>query len=416
MRKYLRSFSLLSGTVLLTTLAFSQADRFAYAITDVQKEGSNWSYLRKFDLRTSEYTQVLLNGTDATQIAFDASSKKQIQNFPAVDRYGFSTQPAFNSGVAAIAYDKKNNRLYYTPMFIDQLRYIDLKSMKVFYVTDQPLTGMSEKTSDQGNIVTRMVIASDGYGYAMTNDATHLIRFNTGKNLLIEDLGTIVDAQENKGVSIHNSCSSYGGDMVADNDGNLYVISARNNVFKINIESRVATHLGAVTGLPANYTINGAAVDDNNKLIVSSAINGDSYFTVDPNTLVATAYRIGSEVWRSSDLANSNLLNTKKTNTLPEMVTRVVPSDFGTNKLQVYPNPVVNNQFTVVLSQLEAGNYTLKVTDVMGREVVARNIVISAEEQTENVKLDPASAKGVYMVKVIDKNSSTVLTKKLIVQ
>ena len=416
MRKNLRLFSLLLGTSLLTTFALGQADRFAYVITDIQKEGSNWSYLRKFDLRTSEYSQVLLNGIDAGQVAYEASSKKQIQNFPAVERYGFSTQPAFNSGVAAIAYDRRNNRLYYTPMFIDQLRYIDLRSMKVFYVTDQPLTGMAEKSQDQGNIVTRMVIASDGYGYALTNDATHLIRFNTGRKLTIEDLGTIVDAQENKGVSIHNSCSSFGGDVIADNDGNLYVISARNHVFKINIESKVATHLGAVTGLPANYTINGAAVDDNNKLIVSSAVNGTSYFTVDPKTLVATAYRTGGEVWRSSDLANSNLLNTKKTTSAPEIASRSFPAETGTNKIQVFPNPVVNNEFKIVFSQLEAGSYTLKVTDVMGREVVMRNLVINAEEQTENVKLDPSAAKGVYLIKVTDKNNTTALIKKILVQ
>ncbi len=203
--------------------------------------------------------------------------------------------------------------------------------------------------------------------------------------------------------------------MIADNDGNLYVISARNNVFKINIETKVATHLGAVSGLPANYTINGAAVDDNNKLLVSSAVNGESYFTVDPKTLVASAYKMGNETWRSSDLANSNLLNTKKTTSPPEITSRNFPTEFN-NKIQVYPNPVVNNQFTIVLSQLETGNYTLKVTDVTGKEVVMRNIIISAEEQTENIKLDPAAAKGIYLVKLTDKNSTTILTKKVIVQ
>lgn len=415
MRKNLRLFSLLWGTSLLTTLAYSQTDRFAYAITDIQKEGSSWSYLRKFDLKSGEYSQVLLNGMDAGQLAYDATSKKQIQTFETIARYGYSSQPAFNSGVAAIAYDKKNNRLYYTPMFIDQLRYIDLKTMKVYYVVDQPFTGMAEKTSDQGNIITRMTIASDGYGYALTNDGTHLIRFSTSKKLTIEDLGTIVDAQENKNVSIHNSCSSYGGDMIADNDGNLYIISARNNVFKLNIETKVATHLGTVSGLPANYTINGAAVDDNNKILVSSAVNGESYFTVDPKTLAATAYKMANETWRSSDLANSNLLNTKKTSSPPELTSRNFPAEFN-NKLQVFPNPVVNNRFTIVFSQLELGTYTLKITDVNGKEVVMRNMMITAEEQTETIKLDPSAAKGIYLVQLSDKNNSTILTKKVIVQ
>jgi hypothetical protein len=40
----------------------------------------------------------------------------------------FQPQPALGSSVAAIAYDRKANRLYYAPMSIDQL-YIDLTTM-----------------------------------------------------------------------------------------------------------------------------------------------------------------------------------------------------------------------------------------------------------------------------------------------
>jgi hypothetical protein len=127
--------------------------------------------------------------------------------------------------VAAMAYDRKNNRIWYTPMFIDQLRYVDLKTMKVFYVTDNALTGMAAKSSDQSNIVTRMVIADDGNGYALTNDGNKLIRFNT-KKAIITDLGPLTDDPKNNGVSIHNYCSSFGGDMIADDDGNLIIVSA----------------------------------------------------------------------------------------------------------------------------------------------------------------------------------------------
>ncbi len=36
-------------------LANTQTDRFAYAITDVNKEGANWSFLRKIDLNTGSF-------------------------------------------------------------------------------------------------------------------------------------------------------------------------------------------------------------------------------------------------------------------------------------------------------------------------------------------------------------------------
>lgn len=416
MRKSLRFPSFLLGSTIIALAAQSQSDHFVYAITDVQKEGANWSFLRKLDLRSGEYTEVLLNGNDLKQIAYNGASKKQIEIFPTVANYGFSTQPAFSSGVAAIAYDKKNNRLWYTPMFIDQLRYIDMKSMKVFYVNDQGFTGMPDKSSDQGNVVTRMTIGDDGNGYAMTNDATHLIRFSTGKKLNIEDLGTVVDAPENKSVSIHNSCSSFGGDMVADNDGNLYIISARNQVFKVNIESKVATHLGSISGLPANFTINGAAVNDNNKILVSSAVDNNSYFVVDPKGWSAVAFKTSGEVWRSSDLGNSNILITKQTTTEPEIITKVIPADLNNNNIQIYPNPISNNQFNIQFSQLEIGKYAIQVTDMTGHNVIQRNVTIGGDDQTELIKLNPAFAKGIYLVKVVDQSNKAIFSKKIVVQ
>ncbi|MEJ0082153.1 MAG: hypothetical protein WDM78_14700 [Puia sp.] len=39
--------------------------------------------------------------------------------------------------MAAIAYDRKTNRLYYAPMSVDQLRYIDLTTMEVVAFSDQ---------------------------------------------------------------------------------------------------------------------------------------------------------------------------------------------------------------------------------------------------------------------------------------
>jgi hypothetical protein len=209
MKKKLLTAPLLLGTILLTTIASGQqTDRFAYSVTDVNLQGGNWSFLRKLNLQTGVYSDVLLSGNDASLMAYDAATKKQLTTPLKDAQYGNTVNAAFATGVAAMAYDKKNNRLYYTPMLVDQLRYLDLKTMKVFYVTDRSFTGKPQKSPDQGNIVTRMVIASDGNGYAMTNDATQFIRFSTGRKMEITDLGSVVDDQDNKSISIHNSCSS----------------------------------------------------------------------------------------------------------------------------------------------------------------------------------------------------------------
>lgn len=419
MRKNLPLAFLLLGSVLASGIAGAQTDRFAYAVTDISEQGYNWQFVRKLNLQTGEYGQVLLSGNDVSAMNYDASSKKQLTSPLSDARLGGTVNAAFGTGVAAMAYDRKNNRLYYTPMMFDQLRYIDLKTMKVYYVTEQGLSGKSEKSSDQGNIVTRMVIGSDGNGYAMTNDGTQLIRFSTGKKLQITDLGSLVDDPSNKGVSVHNSCSSYGGDMIADDDGNLYVFSARNHVFKINIESKVATHIGYISGLPNGFTVNGAAVTDKNQVIVASAVQGGSLFTVDTKSLAATAYPIAGSVWFSSDLANGNLLQTgsqPKQTVTPDLMSRTIVGNTGDGKINIYPNPVTNNQFVIQFNQLDAGTYTIQVTDVTGRQVVQQQVNLGGDNQTQTVKLGSSASKGIYMVKVTDQASKAVFTTKLVVQ
>ncbi len=415
MTKNLRFVSLLLGTVLITNLVLAQSDRFAYAVTDVNKDGANWSFLRKIDLQTGVYSDVILNGFDASFVAYDATTKKQL-SAPLTDaRYGNLVNAAFGTGVAAAAYDKRHERLYYTPMFFDQLRYIDLRTMNVYYVTGIDFSGQTSKAADQSNIITRMVIADDDNGYALTNDGNHLVRFTTGKKLEITDMGTLVDASDNKGISIHNSCSSYGGDMIADNDGNLYIFSARNHVFQVNIETKVATHLGTISGLPANFTTNGAAVDNNNRILITSAVDASSLYTVDHKTLAATAIVSTAVPWHTADLANSNILETRKSTGPPELIaSRVAPVN---EKIQLYPNPVTTNQFNVQFSQADAGNYTVQVTDARGQQVAQKQVTVSGKGQTvANINIPAPAAKGIYVVKVNDPNSKTVYSNKIVVQ
>jgi hypothetical protein len=68
MRKSLHTAVLLT-TTLLSSAVFSQsADRFAYAVTDIQKDGAGWNYLRKIDFKSGKFSDVLLNGNDFNQV------------------------------------------------------------------------------------------------------------------------------------------------------------------------------------------------------------------------------------------------------------------------------------------------------------------------------------------------------------
>jgi hypothetical protein len=417
MRRILPS-SLLLAAIAVSSTGISQNDRFAFAFTDVSKTGTSWNTLRKLDLKTGEYTAVIENGNDVNFVAYDAGTKKQVvlKDDP---RYGKMIQAPFITGVAAAAYDKKNNRLYFTPMFIDQLRYIDLKTMKVYYVTTGSFSKRTTDITDEASVITRMVIAPDGYGYAISNDGNTFIRFSTGKKTVIESMGSLVDAPSNNGISIHNKCTSYGGDMISDDEGNLYVMSARNQVFKVSTETKVATYLGAVKELPTNFTINGAVVDADGSLLVSSAVDASGYYIINPKNWSASPFTTTRDVFRSSDLANSNYLASSKKETRPELqnvqMTRVIPEKFSKN-ISVYPNPVTDNNVVISFSKVPNGDYTIELTDVLGRTVQQSRVTIWSEDQTHNLKVEGRNTRGTYLLRVVDRDLTAVFTQKLLVQ
>ena len=414
MRKSLLFSALLLGTLSFSSFIYAQNDRFAFAITDLQATGSGWNALRKLDLKSGEFTTVLLNGSDASLPAYDVSTRKTWKALPDL-KFGDYMNAPFSTGVAAMAYDKKNNRLYFTPMFIDQLRYVDLKTMKVFYVTDQPFTKFGSMHNDEGKVITRMVINPDGTGYAVSNDANTFIRFTTGKKLEITQLGSLVDDPSNGGVSIHNRCSSWGGDMIADDEGKLYILSARNSIYKIDVETKAAKLLGYIKGLPQDFTTNGAVVTTEGKVLVSSAVNGNAYFLVDPKDWSATQYESKAGIFRSSDLANSNYLQTKPKNiTQSEIITRK-DNFIVAGKIQIYPNPA-NDQFTLQFGKIPTGNYNIEMTNVTGQIVMQRAVNVQSEDQVETFSIKSSLARGVYLVKVSGRNNEAVLSQKLVVQ
>jgi len=411
-------FAVLATAVFNSPAVYAQNDRFAYAITDLSKEGAGWNALRKIDLQTGQYSDVLLNGTSDKMIVYDAVSKKQLAQ-QADARFGTMLQSPFATGVAAAAYDKKHNRLYFTPMFVDQLRYIDLRTMKVYYVNDQAFTKMGSMHNDEGKIITRMVIAPDGNGYAISNDGNTFIRFSTAKkSTTIEQLGALVDDAGNNGISIHNRCSSFGGDMISDDKGNLLIITARNVVFTVNTESKVAKYLGNITGLEQNFTVNGAVVDGDGNLLVSSAVDGNTYYVVNPANWSATPYKAVNGVFRSSDLANSNFISTQKTPKLTntEIQRLIRPEEKFANVIAVYPNPVTTNAIKLQFTKVPVGNYTVELRDILGRTVMQRKVSVESENQIQELKLDRRNTNGVYMVKVFDAFSQSVFTQKLVVQ
>lgn len=335
----------------------------------------------------------------------------------------------FSTYSAACAYDKKHERLYYTPMGINQLRYIDLKSGSIYYFEDEPFGALKDR-GDVSNQITRMVIASDGNGYALTNNGDHLIQFTTKKKPIITDLGPLSDNETSNSVSVH-SRNGYGGDMVADESGNLYLLTANRNVFKIETDSRVATYKGAIQGLPKGFTTNGAVVESGTNIIVTSSTSTVGYYKFDLNTMQAQKVSESQSVYNASDLANANLVSGKKKKkekveeqpqdvkeeALVQKKEKITPQDITMqNKIVVYPNPVTNGLANILFNDYPAGKYKVQFMEVSGKVLSSQDVMVNGKMQSKEFKLPALIAKGNYLLKVVNETNKVVIVEQLVVQ
>jgi hypothetical protein len=400
--------SLALAAILSVSVSNAQSNR-AFAITSDTKGTFNWNFVREVDLSTGEVIRNVYDPNTAIQ-PLDALTKAPI-NVSAAERYSMKALPMV-TGVAAAAYDEVTGRLYFTNMRGDELRYFDVNTNEtnVFFVRGIGMAGGNKY--DEANVITRMTFASDGFGYALTNDGKNLVRFTTDQKPTIMNLGELIDGKKNGTLSVHSQCSSWGGDMVGDAYGNLYMITMRNNIFKINPETRIADYQGQVKGLPADFTTNGLAVNNDGDLVLSSANFLSSYYKVNPATLDATEIKkSGDNLYNASDLANSNLLYGQKRS--KDLVKAQV---IGNSQLSVYPNPVANKMFSVQFDKVPGGQYNLSLSDVSGRLVFVKSLTIANAGQLERISLPRATAGGMYLIKLTASDNQVVYSDKIVVQ
>lgn len=446
-------------------LAVNAQKTTAYAITSPQKGQNNWTEVRLIDIasgdelktvyQSSQETQILNARTgkpvvkkdapannlqvirmspDAnnnfTPITTEQNGKTQLVRKEMMVRLSPSLDKPFSTYSAACAYDKKHDRLYYTPMGIAQLRYIDLKSKtpQVFYFEEETF-GALRNRGDVPNQITRMVIGADGNGYALTNNADHLIQFTTNKKATITDLGALTDDPANGKFTVH-SPGGYGGDIIAAKSGELYLITANHNIFKIDMKSMTATYRGTIQGLPKGYSTNGAAVEDGSMVLVNSSNSTLGYYHFDINKLNAEKVGNSESVYNASDLANSNLLSIKKNKkeeqqevVVPQEVVetqttkeKIIENNGQQSRISVYPNPVMNGEFNLSFENYAPGKYQAQLIDVTGKQISSRSFTINSKSQTEKYVLPQLMAKGNYLIQIIDQSNKTAGSNKLVVQ
>jgi len=402
--------ALLTPVIAYTAEAQQQSPSVAFAITSAEQGKFQWTNIKMIDLRTGEVLRTIFDDKQS-YTAYNARTRKEIMVKDAQGNVRNQQAQPLHSMSAALAYDKRHNRLYYTPMYVNQLRYIDLSSEKTsIYYFDQENFSSAQSLNTEASHITRMVIAADGKGYAVSNDGNHFIQFSTGRKPTITDLGALQDDPKNT-ISIHEKQTSWGGDMIADATGNLYIISAFHNVFKINIRTRTATHIAKIEGLPLNFTTNGAVVDEEGKLVVSSASSTDGYYAVDMHTWKAARLN-NNKVFNASDLANSNLAFSKNAETPVKLIDRAVVRN---NKIGLYPNPVTTGSFRVTFNSRDLGRYDIQVVDLTGKLVATKSYSIAHQGQVAEMDLRGMLANGTYLVKVLNYNKKTVFADKIVV-
>ncbi|MEP6845297.1 MAG: T9SS type A sorting domain-containing protein [Panacibacter sp.] len=400
MRTFYLIPSLLSALCLTYNGQTTAQKSNAFAITGSTKGDVSWTSVRQIDLSSGAEVRSIYSLKDKPAV-LDAMSGA---------RAGAVTAPT-ETFVAATAYDSKTNRLFFTPMHGNELRYFDLNkgTNAVYYVRNTPLRSFEERS--EADVITRMCFGADGYGYALTNDANHLIRFTSGSKITISDLGSVKDGADNESISIRNLCTSWGGDMIADAMGNLYVISMKKNVFKINPQTMLADYIGPIENMPADYTINGAAVDDNGKVVVSSAVRTDNYYSFDLATLKATATpKKGTDVYNASDLASGHLAYEDVSDAKVNPAINVI----GNSAISVYPNPVLNRTFQVAFEKVASGNQTIQLSNVSGTNVLTRVINVNAKSTTQ-ITLPASVHSGMYVIKVSDATGKVTYSGKIVV-
>lgn len=383
----------------------------AYAITSRTNGGFEWTEIKQINLLNGEVIKNIFSRENTAYNLFDGRTSKKITVPKQSDSAKENLLSPFAGLSAACAFDAKNNRLYYSPLFTNELRYIDLKSAvpSVYMFRNEKFGNINDTEVEAEDFhFTRMVIASDGNGYAMSNNGLHLVKFTTDKNPVITDLGSVNDAPGNGETSIHDANTSWGGDMLADVSGNLYVISAHNLVFKIDIQTRAATLINKIKDLPEGFTTNGAVVNESGNVVLSSANFITSYYEVEPKSWKATSIPSRAEVNNTSDLANENLLF--KTNLQKqELLT-------AKDKIAVYPNPVKSNVFRVSFDNKSSGIYNVQLLDVAGKMVADKSVAIYTGVQVSEVRTNPSLSKGMYVVKVLNHQNREIFTKKIILE
>lgn len=366
---------LLSSVVLLGSFVSAQD---ITAVTGLTKGKIEFNDFRKIDANNLNTTNILLSKTD--KVTLD-SKELEIAKICNYGKY-----------IAAMT-ETLNGEIFYIPMNSAKLSMVNAQT-KMATIVDIPNSKMDIK--DQSTYYARMTTTPDGSMYALNNIGSEFLKIST--NGTIHNLGSI-DALGHFAKSAGIETSVYGGDMIADAWGNIYVLTASANVFKINPKTLNTEFLGKIKGLPEKFTLNAAAVEKDGSVLLGTSSLNHGFYSLNFSTLEATFK--SDYVLPVYDMASKNFLNQES---LDEI------ANAGSN-YSLYPTIVKNSQLNIVSKSNENANLKISVWNLNNKQIYSQSVSVKSVGEFQ-VKLNGALQPGIYVLKAVNQNGQEVINTK----
>ncbi len=336
-------------------------------------------------------TGVSPNKIEAKNLQFLNSSTYRMQN----ELTSFENTPLTSKGIAALSYNKDQTQLVYMDLSQQNIYAYDLRSG----MTTTIQKGDELAHCSLGMQFARMTLAPNGNIYAINNNATSVLEISEKNGVYtVKDLGYLTDTSTSE-KSLLDRYVGWGGDMVADANGTLYIISARAKVFSVDLKNMTSSYIGTIENLENGFTTNGAAVDKNGNVLVANS-QGKGVYSFNINDL--KAQKASQDLPAVYDLASPYFLNNKL-------------SQLSANsQLSLYPTKVKDRQITLSsLNTKLSGKGKVIVLDVNGQVMFEKDIVFN--QTNKDISLRTLPNVGYYIVKVLDKNDNEIHNEKIIV-
>jgi len=301
--------------------------------------------------------------------------------------------------LATLAFDASGNNLVYMPMFSSNIYVLNQKTKEITLVEN---TVARVSSCDINSHITRMATGYDGNIYAINNAGTQFLQISKKHDqYIVSDLGIIKDDASNGKNSFTAMETGFGGDIIADADNNFYVFSASGNVFQVSTKELKAKFVGKITGLPENYSVNGAAVNSKGNIVVASA-KGAALYELNLNSLEAKQLP-GEQSLHIYDLASKYFAND-----------RVAANNTFAN-IDIYPTKVEDQTITVNVNDKSVkGNIKVNIFDISGKSVMSSNLSVKDGNLNQQIQLRNLVT-GAYLVNITEESGKTLLSKKILV-